>query len=256
MGSLPQLSIIKGSQKPNRTRLLQRIFEENVDKEYGIRTALIDESERNRENKTLTYHALNSKANRVARVLLEKCKQGKPNNDNEWIIAVCIPPSESLIVTLLAIWKCGAAYLPLDVSFPPNRIKHIINEARPCLIVFDDQAYQHAENFDGVESMSYDDINTKKDDFSNANISPSETLTEEDDNVAIVLYTSGSTGVPKGVRLTNSAILNRLYWQWTVFPFSKSESTSIFKTALTFVDSVSEIWSPLLNGNVLNKVFF
>lgn len=51
-----------------------------------------------------------------------------------------------------------------------------------------------------------------------------------------------------GVRLPHSIILNRLQWQWRTFPYSDSEKVGIFKTALTFVDSISEIWGPLLNG--------
>lgn len=80
-----------------------------------------------------------------------------------------------------------------------------------------------------------------------------------------MLYTSGSTGVPKGnhrpsqptvsydlyaagVRLPHCVILNRLQWQFHQFPYSETEKICVFKTALTFVDSVSEIWGPLING--------
>ena len=63
--------------------------------------------------------------------------------------------------------------------------------------------------------------------------------------LAVVLYTSGSTGIPKGVRLEHSTIYQRLRWQWKTLPFSPNE-VACFKTALTFVDSVAEIWAPLL----------
>lgn len=49
-----------------------------------------------------------------------------------------------------------------------------------------------------------------------------------------------------GVRLPHSVLMNRLQWQWEIFPFSSTEQVGVFKTALTFVDSISEIWSPLL----------
>lgn len=51
-----------------------------------------------------------------------------------------------------------------------------------------------------------------------------------------------------GVRIPHSVVLNRLRWQWETFPYSSTERIGVFKTALTFVDSVSEIWGPLLNG--------
>jgi acyl-coenzyme A synthetase/AMP-(fatty) acid ligase len=67
----------------------------------------------------------------------------------------------------------------------------------------------------------------------------------------VFIWKKGSTGVPKGVRLRHCTVLNRLEWQWRRFPYSATEIFGVFKTALTFVDSVTEIWGPLLNGMTL-----
>ena len=71
------------------------------------------------------------------------------------------------------------------------------------------------------------------------------TSVERTGGLAVVLYTSGSTGIPKGVRLEHSTIYQRLRWQWKTLPFLPGE-VACFKTALTFVDSIAEIWAPLL----------
>ncbi|KAG4065477.1 hypothetical protein HA402_009038 [Bradysia odoriphaga] len=226
MGSLQQLSIVKGANSELSLRPIQKIFEENLgNTNRKTQTALIFSDSVDGERIT-TYDELNKTANRLAAYILQKIHHtnGQPNSDGDWIVAVCMTPSDNLIATLLAVWKAGASYLPIDPTFPHNRIQHIIGEARPVLLIYD----------------RYDDC---------SNIRDGNALTKQDGNgIAIILYTSGSTGVPKGVRLPHSIILNRLQWQWKTFPYSESEKVGIFKTALTFVDSISEIWGPLLNG--------
>jgi len=62
-------------------------------------------------------------------------RAGVKNDDGDFIVAVQLPPGDGLIATLLAIWKAGAAYLPLDVAAPLHRIKHVMDEAKPCLVI-------------------------------------------------------------------------------------------------------------------------
>lgn len=96
--------------------------------------------------------------------------------------------------------------------------------------------------------ISYDDLWNQTHNLPTGNLNDSECLSNQLNDLAVVLYTSGSTGIPKGVRLPHKVILNRLNWQFKTFPYSQSEKIGVFKTALTFVDHVSEIWGPLLNG--------
>lgn len=108
MGSVPQLSIIKGRQCPLSPQLLHRKFEANVDKLCGNVTALIYNDDGVEDRRTC-YFTLNSLANRLAATLLDviRTKSLMCNGDGDWIIAVCMKPSDNLVATLLAIWKCG-----------------------------------------------------------------------------------------------------------------------------------------------------
>jgi acyl-coenzyme A synthetase/AMP-(fatty) acid ligase len=112
MGSIPQLSVIKGKNIPLYPKLLHRTFEELVDKKFGQRDALIFH-EANGEKRITNYNSLNSSSNRIANALLEKIQSNKlmPNRDGDWIICVCMKPSDDLITALLSIWKCGGMLL-------------------------------------------------------------------------------------------------------------------------------------------------
>lgn len=87
----------------------------------------------------MSYHFLNSFTNRLASAIVKELGSAAcPNQDGDFVIAVCMRPNDHLVATLLAIWKTGAAYLPLDVTFPLNRIDHIVKESKPVLVLFDD----------------------------------------------------------------------------------------------------------------------
>lgn len=69
--------------------------------------------------------------------ILDNSNRKQANNDGDHVIVVCMEPSEKLIITLLAIWKAGAAYLPLDVNTPLNRMEHIFKEVNPLMMIVD-----------------------------------------------------------------------------------------------------------------------
>lgn len=145
------------------------------------------------------YNTLNSTANRLATAALDEIinrHKSQPNGDGDYIIAVCMQPTDRLVTILLAIWKAGAAYLPLDPTFPANRIEHILDEARPVLVIHED--YENVAVFGETPAVSFADLRKKASELSNANILPDQMLGAGNNELALVLYTSGSTGVPKG----------------------------------------------------------
>uniref|UniRef100_A0ABM1Q5F7 Mycosubtilin synthase subunit C-like n=1 Tax=Drosophila arizonae TaxID=7263 RepID=A0ABM1Q5F7_DROAR len=250
MGSLPQLSIVKGQQQDYVPRALHRIFEEQQLR-HADKVALIYHQGQGQSlaPSQSSYRQMNERANRAARLLVEEAHGRflQPNSDGDFIVAVCMQPSEALVTTLLAIWKAGGAYLPIDPSFPANRVHHILLEARPILVLRDDDI--DAQRFQGTPTLSLTELYAKSLQLSGGNLLSEEMLRGGNEHIAIVLYTSGSTGVPKGVRLPHENILNRLQWQWATFPYTANEQVGVFKTALTFVDSIAELWGPLMSSS-------
>lgn len=160
-------------------------------------------------------------------------------------------PSDTLVTTLLAILKAGAAYMPIDPRSPPNHVEHIIKEAKPTLVVYDDN-YQHSRFFAPVKAVKIKDLMREAHRLSIGNIPDEIMLTRGNDNTkAAIIYTSGSSGLPKGVRVSHHSLFHRFMWQQSTFPYSNSEEFCVFKTAFTFIDHVAELWCPLIAGKTL-----
>jgi non-ribosomal peptide synthetase component F len=238
--------------------VISKLFEQMLDKKPELlhQTALL-----HTETKIpITFKKLNEDANRLARVLLRKIKQDelKPNQDGDYVVAIRFVPDEGLVITLLAIFKAGLAYVPLAPNWPEGRLQHILGEAEPIMIITNTnadilyKAYKSpslsARRKDIVfyEELIKEAVSTE---ISVLNLADNMILNHplKGNRLFAVLYTSGSTGSPKGVRHLHRAALNRFFWQWRVFPY-ESDEVCVFKTTITFVDSVTEIWSPLLCG--------
>ncbi|XP_053619845.1 beta-alanyl-bioamine nonribosomal peptide synthetase ebony [Plodia interpunctella] len=247
MGSLPRVSVVTGARSSvpaaPLTRHLSRF-------EMSDRTALLYTDETS--NARISYSELEATTNALAKAIAGRARLAGANRDGDHVIAVCMQPTHNTVMTLLASWKAGAAYVPMEPSFPQARVSHILQDAEPALIIYDDTANPAMFSASGIPAVSFEELRQEAGSLSAEELSDCEMLAPPGaESIAIVLYTSGSTGIPKGVRLSYSAICNRLWWQFHTFPFSNTEVTCVWKTALTFVDSVCEIWGPLLHGRSL-----
>ncbi|AHY58929.1 non-ribosomal peptide synthetase [Stenotrophomonas rhizophila] len=154
-------------------------------------------------------------------------------------VVVALPRSLELVVGLVAILRAGAAYLPVDLTHPDQRLARILASAQPSCVLADDTA---AARFAGYRVLapaqwSADDARELPD-------------TVQPQDAAYVIYTSGSTGEPKGVLVEHRAIVNRLQWMRSHYGID-ADARILQKTPATFDVSVWEFFLPLLCGATL-----
>ncbi len=192
----------------------------------------------------LTYDELDECSNRLARYLIQdqQIKSGS-------IIGVCMDRSLDLIVAVLGILKTRSAYVSLDPSYPENRLQTIIRESRLATILtsFETNADSLIVQSEvALIRINQIIVNTQIDS------APLQQEYSEDDAVYI-LFTSGSTGVPKGVTMCNNALVNLLQWQESQFDLSSKRKVLQF-ASINFDVSFQEMASALCFGQELIMV--
>ncbi|MFD8151473.1 amino acid adenylation domain-containing protein [Streptomyces sp. NPDC059720] len=172
------------------------------------------------DDTSLTYAELEERANRLAHWLIDRGVRA------ESLVAVRLPRSTQLLVTLLAVLKTGATYVPIDPDHPRSRIDHILEDARPALVL-------DADTLAGADPSRHP--------------ATAPAVTVHPDNAAYVIYTSGSTGKPKGVSVTHRGLANFLATMRRRFPLTPSDRL-LAVTTVSFDIAGLELYLPLLSG--------
>lgn len=173
------------------------------------------------DDETVTYAELKELSDKIASWLQHR--KGVMPGD---LVGIMLEREISLVPCILGVLKAGAAYVPIDPSYPEERIKAIADNSNLKLLITQEQ-FQF-ENMVAEQSP--------------VNIKP--------DSLAYVIYTSGSTGTPKGVMIEHQSLMN--YINWAAQQYTKGEKTSFaLYTSISFDLTVTSIFVPLVTGNTI-----
>lgn len=206
------------------------LFEEQVSRTPRA-IALVENTEQ------ITFRELNERANRLGHALLSmRLVPDAP-------VAVLVERSIDMVAAMLGVLKAGRPYVPLDPSYPKERLAFMIQDSGASVVVT--HRGLNALLSDGIAVLRLDGLERITEHDSSAN-----PATGARNETAYLIYTSGSTGRPKGVEGTHRATVNRFEWMWRNYPFQHGE-VACQKTSIGFVDSIWEIFGPLLVGTAL-----
>ncbi|MFY9573345.1 MAG: amino acid adenylation domain-containing protein, partial [Blastocatellia bacterium] len=188
------------------------------------------------EDRLLTYRELNGKANQLARYL--RSMGAGPDT----LVAICMERSVELVIGLLGILKAGAGYLPLEATYPKERLGFMIEDARANLLLTQRRLLEILPR-SNAQIIALD----SEWDAIARNGADNPAVEVEPDNIAYAIYTSGSTGRPKGVVISHRGVCNRLLWAQQSYSLGEAD-TVLQKTPYGFDVSVWEFFWPLMTG--------
>lgn len=225
-----------------RDKTLHQLFEEQAARTPGNRAVIF-------KDQTLSYQELNERSSRLAQVLMDK------GVGSDHIVAIMVERSFEMIIGLLAIFKAGGAYLPIDPHYPEERIRFMLCDSGAKMLItrhglfIDGRNANDQNNMAGNPVLNFGDLNfefVSSFEFRGSDLAP-ETKgvvaknRQPATSLAYVIYTSGSTGKPKGVLIQHRSVVNRLHWMQKKYPLNESD-TLLQKTPYFFDVSVWELF--------------
>ncbi|GAB3440147.1 amino acid adenylation domain-containing protein [Actinophytocola sediminis] len=184
----------------------------------------------------VSYARLTKQVNHLARLLVAR------GIGPESVVALACAPSTRFVVGLLAVLEAGAAYLPLDLDYPESRLRLMLTDAAPDLVL----ATRDAVAWWAGPRVVLDDVDTTA--YSGARLSDEErTAPLRPEHPAYVLFTSGSSGRPKAVVGTHAGLAARLAWGQRALPLG-AHDVVLAKSSPAFVDASTELLGGLVGG--------
>nr|AKP45396.1 non-ribosomal peptide synthase [Cystobacter sp. Cbv34]QQZ45547.1 CysH [synthetic construct] len=192
-------------------------------------------------NESLTYRELNFRANQLARYLVAKGVVPRGS------VAVLMNRTPACLVSLLAIIKAGAAYVPVDAGLPAKRVDYILTDSGATCVLTDRETRSLLDEPRSASTLviDVDDPSIYSGETSNLG------LAVDPEQQVYCIYTSGSTGLPKGVMVQHRALMNYVWWAKKQYVTDAVESFALY-SSLSFDLTVTSIFVPLISGRCID----
>jgi amino acid adenylation domain-containing protein/FkbH-like protein len=213
-------------------KCVHQLFEEQAAR-LPNKTALAFESQ------TVTYAELNARSNQLARYL------SRFGVGPDVLVGLCLQRSLDLVIAVLAILKAGGAYLPLDPSYPKERLAFMLEDAKPPVVITQYDLKEGLPDFN-AQMLALDAEWTEIERESSDNF----VCPARPEHLAYVIYTSGSTGRPKGCQITHANVVRLFAATHDWFRFDEHDVWTMFHS-YAFDFSVWELWGALIYGGKL-----
>ncbi|MBA4531487.1 non-ribosomal peptide synthetase [Brevibacillus halotolerans] len=207
-------------------KTVHQLFEEQVQNMPEQKAIVFGEEQ-------VTYKELNAKANHLATLLKQK------GITNEQLVAVMIEPSIEFFVGILAVLKAGGAYLPIDPTYPAERIAYILEDSQSKVLLV--RGHEQVQTQFAGEILEIDSKQLSTEELKDVPMNNKVT------DLAYVIYTSGSTGQPKGVMVEHRSLMNLSAWHVQYFGITKDDRSTKY-AGVGFDASVWEVFPYLIAG--------
>jgi len=212
-----------------RERMIHQLFEGQVERSPGH---LAVES----RDKKLTYRELNEAANQLARFLRS---QGVEKGG---VAAIMLESSADVLVSIMAVLKTGAAYLPLGFEYPEERINYLLQSSGAKILIT-------RESLIRGMALACPAVNVEDEKLYSGGMDNLEPLNDSR-GLAYIIYTSGTTGQPKGVMVEHHSLVNYICWAARTYVKDEAADFPLY-TSISFDLTVTSIFTPLLTGNTV-----
>ncbi|CAJ9176400.1 non-ribosomal peptide synthase [Burkholderia pseudomallei] len=214
---------------------IHQLFEAQVDRKPEAIALTFD-------GQRLSYAELNARANRLAHYL-----QGRGVGPDR-LVALCAERGIEMVVGLLAILKAGGAYVPLDPAYASDRLRGIVEDSQPALVLADAVGRAALGELDGALPVIDPETDALR--WREMPATNPEVASQHVHHLAYVIYTSGSTGRPKGVMVEHAQVVRLFGATQAWFGFDERDVWTLFHS-YGFDFSVWELWGALLHGGRL-----